>query len=64
MPDRFGLKTYEIRTLILAVVFGLAGAVLHEALGDVGEYIALFVCLPPPLAFYVFNVWSNKKPSL
>lgn len=61
MPDRFGMKPYEIITLILIFVFGLVGAILYETYGSPGEYIAFFICLPPPIAYYLYNVWKNEQ---
>lgn len=63
MPGKLGLKPYEVGSLVLAVVFGLAGALLHETLGEFGEYIALFICLPPPAVYYLVGMTKNKKPS-
>lgn len=53
------LKHYEIITLILVLVFGLLGAWLFET---VGEYPALLICIPPPLAYYLYSVWRYEKP--
>jgi hypothetical protein len=63
MPDRFGLKPYEIISLTPIFVFGLAGSILYETYGSPGEYLALFICIPPPIAFYLYQVWKNEKPS-
>lgn len=55
------MKPYETITLILAFAFGLAGAGLGFFLGDAGEYIALFLCIPPPALFYIGALWLNKN---
>ena len=57
------MKRYEIITIILVFAFGLGGALLYKIAGDAGEYIALFICIPPPIAFYLYGVLKNENPS-
>lgn len=56
------MKPYETTTLVLAFAFGLFGAWLYGAFGDAGEYIALFVCVPPPALYYLYGYMKNADP--
>jgi hypothetical protein len=56
------VKRYETITLILVIIFGLAGLALQAIVGAVGEYIALFICIPPPIGFYIYQYVKNEKP--
>jgi hypothetical protein len=55
------MKSYEIKSLIVFVVFSLVGAWLSITYGDAGEYIALLICIPLPIAYYVYNVWKHEN---
>jgi hypothetical protein len=59
----FGLKPYEVTSLVLVVIFGLAGAWLYETFAD-GEYLAYFICLPPPVGFYLYSIWKHEKEDI
>lgn len=54
-----GLNRLETVTLFLAFAFGLFGWLLSEL---VDEYIALVVCVPPPVMYYIYGLMKNADP--
>ena len=61
MLSFLGLCRHEQRALIVGIIFGLFGAWLTETFGEFGEYVALWICLPPPLIIYIIGEIREGK---
>ena len=55
MLSFLGLRRHEQRALVVGIIFGLFGAWLTETFGEFGEYIALLICVPPPVIVYIIG---------
>jgi len=54
------VQRYELITLALVAIFGLAGAWLYEKYKDAGELLAILLVIPP-MAFYIAGTLNAKR---
>ncbi len=48
------LTRHEWITLALGILFGLAGAWLYKSYGDLGEWLATWLAIPPVVYYLAF----------